>query len=154
MLCYFDFGFSVSRKISEKEESGGDCAEDDDEWRDLIATPNRLISNDFFVLKSIKLDEREEDFEKGNDGSSPEDRDRVHSIRVSVSSSRVTVWPPILKIHCGISPTSLLDSLVLIPNSQASPTTGSFQYPLFLNQEILGMKSEHDDMILMFTNVY
>ncbi|CAI9302153.1 unnamed protein product [Lactuca saligna] len=154
--------------MSEKEDNGGDCGEDDDEWRDLIATPNRLISDDFFVLKSEQLDDREEDIGKGNDGISSEDRDRVRgrrvsiaerraamrgnsdtnasSIRVSVSSSRVTAWPPILTIPCGISPTSLLDSPVLLPNSQVSPTTGSFQYPPLSQEEILGMKSELDDM--------
>nr|KAJ0201204.1 hypothetical protein LSAT_V11C600309330 [Lactuca sativa] len=113
--------------MSEKEENGGDCGEDGDEWRDLIVTPNRLISDYFFVLKSEKLDDREEDIVKGNDGSSPEDRDRVWSRKVSiverraavsVSSLRVTAWPPILTIPYGISPTSLLNCPVLLHNSQ------------------------------------
>nr|KAJ0209710.1 hypothetical protein LSAT_V11C400179120 [Lactuca sativa] len=63
------------------------------------------------------------------------------SIRVSVSSLRDTAWLLILTIPFGISPTSLLGCPVLLSNSQALPTTRSFQYPPSMNQEILGMKS-------------
>ncbi|KAL4557313.1 hypothetical protein LXL04_035487 [Taraxacum kok-saghyz] len=148
--------------MSEKED-GGDCGEYDDAWRDLMNT--RLISDEFLVLKTENVDDRSE-VDAGKDGrGTAEDRVRSRkvsiaerraamrggsdgipsSFSVSVSSSRVTAWPPILTIPGGISPTSLLDSPIMLPNSQASPTTGSFQYPS-LNQEMLGMKSEVEDM--------
>ncbi|OWM86137.1 probable WRKY transcription factor 20 [Punica granatum] len=40
---------------------------------------------------------------------------------------------PCLTIPPGISPTALLDSPIMLPNSQLSPTTGTFSFPPFLD---------------------
>ncbi|KAI3757058.1 hypothetical protein L6452_04591 [Arctium lappa] len=156
--------------MSEKDENGGDCG-DDDEWGDLITTPNRLISDDFLVLKAekkeVKGDQEQESRVcsdgKDNDVNSMKSR-RVSiaerraakrgcdgsasriSVSVSSSSSPATAWSQFLTIPSGISPTSLLelDSPVMLPNSQASPTTGTLPYPP-LNHEILGMNSAVED---------
>ncbi|KAK4762576.1 hypothetical protein SAY86_008344 [Trapa natans] len=49
-----------------------------------------------------------------------------------------------LTISPGISPTALLDSPIMLPNSQAlSPTTGTISFPLFLEESTV-MSSEDD----------
>lgn len=80
---------------------------DDDEWGDLIATPNRLIADEFFVLKDEYIDEKFRVVEK----SGGDDK-----IRVSDPSD--TGWSQMLTIPPGISSASLLDPMTMIPNSQ------------------------------------
>ncbi|XP_024968998.1 probable WRKY transcription factor 34 [Cynara cardunculus var. scolymus] len=135
--------------MTEKDENGGDCG-DDDEWGDLITTPNRLISDDFLVLKAENIgnDEEKEGKLEDQEQESRVCSDVVEDISVSVSSSPATAWSQFLTIPSGISPTSLLelDSPIMLPNSQASPTTGTLPYPP-LNHEILGMNSAVEDRI-------
>ncbi|KAI3783752.1 hypothetical protein L1987_42838 [Smallanthus sonchifolius] len=134
--------------MSGKEENGRDCI-DDDEWGDLITTPNRLIPNEFFVLKAEEMDCRDEDDEKSRRSGVAERRAANRGFdcsdsRIRVSVSPATVWAQFLTAPSEISLESLLDSPIMMPNSQGSPTTGTLPFPP-VNQEILGMNSVFDD---------
>ncbi|OMO89288.1 DNA-binding WRKY [Corchorus olitorius] len=48
-----------------------------------------------------------------------------------------SVRSPYLTIPPGISPTALLDSPVMLPNAQASPTTGTFPFPFNHDSQVL-----------------
>ncbi|KAK9075175.1 hypothetical protein SSX86_003495 [Deinandra increscens subsp. villosa] len=129
------------------ENGSRKCVDDDDEWGDLITTPNRLIPNDYFVLKAEEMDcGREEDGESrrvsANRGSDCSDS----RVRVSVSSSAApaTAWAQFLTAPSEFSIESLLDSPVMLHNSQGSPTTGTLPFPP-ANQELLGMDSAFGD---------
>lgn len=99
------------------ENVGGECG-DDDEWGDLITTPNqRLISDEFFVLKSEEIDnslcyENNEDVKSRKNVSDGEIGD------VNCGFSDCNVWSQFVTIPSGISMESVLDSPVLLPNSQ------------------------------------
>ncbi|KAI3705978.1 hypothetical protein L1987_76229 [Smallanthus sonchifolius] len=134
--------------MSGKEENGRDCV-DDDEWGDLITTPNRLIPNEFFVLKAEEMDCCDEDDEKSRRGGVAERRAANRGFdysdsRIRVSVSPATVWAQFLTAPSEISLESLLDSPIIMPNSQGSPTSGTLPFPP-VNQEILGMNSVFDD---------
>ncbi|XVF30319.1 hypothetical protein REPUB_Repub16aG0046600 [Reevesia pubescens] len=63
--------------------------------------------------------------------------ERISTARFRASTSPLgspSARSPYLTIPPGISPTALLDSPILLPNAQASPTTGTFLVPL-LNQD-------------------
>ncbi|PWA54597.1 DNA-binding WRKY [Artemisia annua] len=106
---------------------------DDDEWGDLIATPNRLIADEFFVLKDEYIDEKfRVDEKSGGDD------------KVRVSDPSDTGWSQMLTIPPGISSASLLDPMTMIPNSQESSATGTFMLPP-MNHESFGMNSAFDD---------
>ncbi|XP_076955117.1 putative WRKY transcription factor 25 [Bidens hawaiensis] len=92
---------------------------EDDEWGDLITTPNRLIPDEFFILKAEEM----VTIAAENGGSDCND-----------SSATVTAT----------ASESLLDSPTMLPYSQGSPTTGTFSFPL-VSQEILSMNSAFDD---------
>ncbi|XP_076952216.1 WRKY transcription factor SUSIBA2-like [Bidens hawaiensis] len=92
------------------------CVED--EWGDLITTPNRLIPNEFFVLKGDE--------------------------RVRVGSRSSSVWSQFVTAPEDISMDSLLGSPTMLPNRQNSPTDGTLLFPP-MNPEILGMDSAFDD---------
>ncbi|KAE8733669.1 WRKY DNA-binding protein 2, putative isoform 2 [Hibiscus syriacus] len=62
--------------------------------------------------------------------------EKIRTARFRTSTSPLaspSVRSPCLTIPPGISPTALLDSPVMLPNAQPSPTTGTFPLPL-LNQ--------------------
>ncbi|KAJ0438087.1 putative transcription factor WRKY family [Helianthus annuus] len=132
--------------VKDQNERERECAvDDDDEWGDLITTPNRLIPNEYFVLKA-------EEMECGaDDDDEEEERRRARvcedvegDVKVRVSSTPVTVWSQILTAPSEISIESLLDSTVMIPNSQGSPTAGTLPFPP-VNHDTLGMNSAFDD---------
>ncbi|KAJ9546071.1 hypothetical protein OSB04_025778 [Centaurea solstitialis] len=145
--------------MSEKDDNGGG---DDDEWRDLITSPNRLIPDDFLVLKAEKMcsleeigeevrvcsDGRDSDFDRSfrDVKRDSDDGDGGSMISGSVSSCSPTRWAQYLTIPSGMSPASLLelDSPMMLSNSQASPTTGTLSYPP-LNDETLGTNSAVED---------
>ncbi|XVF41531.1 hypothetical protein PTKIN_Ptkin01aG0286800 [Pterospermum kingtungense] len=63
--------------------------------------------------------------------------ERISTARFRASTSPLgspSVRSPYLTIPPGISPTALLDSPIMLPNAQASPTTGTYPVPL-LNQD-------------------
>ncbi|KAD4584090.1 hypothetical protein R6Q59_037032 [Mikania micrantha] len=133
------------------KDFGGKMSGNDDDWGDLITTPNRLIPNEFFVLKAEEMDCGQEDddesgrvggVERGDANGGYDCNDS--KIRVSVSSSPATVWAQLLTAPSEISIESLLDSPIMLPNSLGSPTTGTLPFP-HVNQEITGMGSAFDD---------
>ncbi|XWS65146.1 hypothetical protein CRYUN_Cryun05aG0066200 [Craigia yunnanensis] len=63
--------------------------------------------------------------------------ERISTARFRASTSPLgspSARSPYLTIPPGISPTALLDSPIMLPNAQASPTTGTYPIPL-LNQD-------------------
>ncbi|XP_012464729.1 WRKY transcription factor SUSIBA2 [Gossypium raimondii] len=63
--------------------------------------------------------------------------DKINTARFRASTSPLASPPvrlPYLTIPPGISPTALLDSPIMLPNAQGSPTTGTFPVPT-LNQD-------------------
>lgn len=63
--------------------------------------------------------------------------ERISTARFRASTSPLgspSARSPYLTIPPGISPTALLDSPIMLPNAQASPTTGTYLVPL-LNQD-------------------
>ncbi|GMJ11359.1 hypothetical protein HRI_004805100 [Hibiscus trionum] len=63
--------------------------------------------------------------------------EKISTARFRASTSPLaspSVRSPYLTIPPGISPSALLDSPIMLPNAQASPTTGTFPLPL-LNQD-------------------
>ncbi|XP_044498726.1 WRKY transcription factor SUSIBA2-like isoform X2 [Mangifera indica] len=65
--------------------------------------------------------------------------ERIHTAAGPVGSSSCSpaALSPCLTIPPGISPTALLDSPVMLPNSQLSPTTGTFLLPPFNHESSL-----------------
>ncbi|XP_021281745.1 probable WRKY transcription factor 2 [Herrania umbratica] len=71
--------------------------------------------------------------------------ERISTARFRASTSPLaspSARSPYLTIPPGISPTALLDSPIMLPNAQVSPTTGTFPVP-FLN---------HDSQVLNHSN--
>lgn len=107
----------------ERDQCG--IVDDDDEWGDLITTPNRLIPNEYFVLKAEEMECGEEDFD--NDDNNDEkirtnarDADCCDSkFRVSSLSSApaAAIWNQFYVPPSDISIESMFDQL---PNSQVN----------------------------------
>nr|XP_043616149.1 probable WRKY transcription factor 20 [Erigeron canadensis] len=117
-----------------------ECGGDDDEWAgDLITTPNRLISDEFFVLKA-------EDDVIGDDQQNIVENSTLVGV---AAGGPVSLLPPASTNSWphppyGLENDPLFDSPIMLPNSQGSPTTGSFPFPP-VNHETFGMNSVFDD---------
>lgn len=103
--------------------SENECGEDDD-WGDLITTPNRLIADEFFILKTEEID---------NDHHEDDDDSRR---TVSVAEIRASNWSHIVTIPSGITTESLLDSPIMLPNSQVKN-----QYKNFLVSNLIQVRT-------------
>ncbi|XP_077212073.1 WRKY transcription factor SUSIBA2-like [Tasmannia lanceolata] len=136
------------------------------DWRSLISSPRGLFSafvSDGFgsssgsnVTLSDKVDDFQTSSQKKSGGSIAERRAarcgfnaaRLNTARFRSDSplSSPGVRSPYLTLPLGVSPSTLLDSPVMLPNSQAqlSPTTGTFPFPSFSHESPIPISVTYD----------
>ncbi|XP_077227171.1 putative WRKY transcription factor 2 [Tasmannia lanceolata] len=141
--------------MAEREESSSRFGD----WRALISSPRALISSprglfsDYLsdIFASRPNTEKVEDFrgrfqKKADNGGSIAERraasfgfsPRLNTARFRSDSPLTSpaIRSPYFEIPPGLSPATLLDSPVMLSNSQAqpSPTTGTFPFPSFSHE--------------------
>ncbi|XP_071713460.1 WRKY transcription factor WRKY24-like [Rutidosis leptorrhynchoides] len=117
--------------------SENECGYYDNDCGDLITTPNRLIADDFFILKTEEIDDiNTNDYHENDDHDST-----TVSNNVDIRASN---WSQIVTIPSDIGTESLLDSPNMLHNSQGFASGETFPFPP-VNQDILGTSSSFNE---------